>query len=52
LIDVPYHFLRQCVARLQLRLLYTPTDLNPADMFTKPLAEVKFVKFRAMLGMR
>jgi len=51
-IDVVYHFLRQCVARYQLRLLHVPTDDNPADMFTKPLADIKFCKFRAMLGLR
>ncbi len=50
-IEVPYHFLRQVVARGAIRLVHVSTDENPADMFTKPLADVKFRKFRSMIGM-
>jgi len=50
-IDVHYHFVRSCVLRGYLRLVYTRTDSNPADMFTKPLGEAKLVKFRKSIGL-
>ena len=51
-IEVAHHYLRATVARRVLRLLYTPTDENVADLFTKPLAGAKFGKFVSMAGMR
>jgi hypothetical protein len=50
-IDVPFHFLRQVVAKGAIRMMHVSTDENPADMFTKPLGDVKFKKFRSMIGM-
>ncbi len=50
-IDVPYHFLRQVVARGATRMMHVATEENAADMFTKPMADVKFKKFRSMIGM-
>jgi len=50
-IDVHYHFLRQVVARNQVKVSYVRTDANPADMFTKPLATVKFEAFRTQAGL-
>jgi hypothetical protein len=41
-IDLRYHYLRQSVERGAIRLRYIPTDKNAADIFTKPLAEIKF----------
>jgi len=38
------------VARQAIRMFYTHTDENAADMFTKPLAEAKFLKFNKMIG--
>jgi hypothetical protein len=50
-IEVPYHFLRQVVARGVIRMMHVSTEDNAADMFTKPLGDVKFKKFRSLIGM-
>ena len=50
-IDVAYHFLRQVVTRGYVTMAYTNTDDNPADIYTKALGDIKFKKFRAMIGM-
>ncbi len=44
-IDVPFHYLRQVVVRGAMRMVHVATDDNAADMFTKPLADVKFKEF-------
>ena len=49
-IDVAYHFLRQCVLRLAIRMVFCPTANNAADMFTKPLGFAKFQLFTKMIG--
>ena len=33
-----------------IELVYTSTDYNLSDIFTKALPEVKFTKFREMMG--
>ena len=50
-IDVRYHYIRECVEEGKVELFWVPTDENPADMFTKNLGHVKFLKFRSMLGL-
>ena len=50
-IDVAYHFLRQSVLRHLIRMVFCPSDKNPADMFTKPLASAKFGIFTRFVGM-
>jgi len=50
-IDIPYHFLRESVARGVVKPTFVPTGDNVADMFTKPLDRVKFAKFTQGLGM-
>jgi hypothetical protein len=49
-IDVQYHFSHDCVERGELMFTYVHTSENVADIFTKPLPEPLFKKFRAMLG--
>jgi hypothetical protein len=49
-IDVHFHFIRQTVAHGHINIIYCPTDDMIADTFTKPLARVKFEKFRRLLG--
>ena len=49
-IDVVHHFLRDCVSRRLIRMVYIPTDDNPADMFTKALSAPKFSKFSGLIG--
>ena len=41
-IDVRYHFICEAVEDGKLSVVYIPTDDNPADIFTKPLAKAKF----------
>ena len=51
-IDVRYHFIREAVEDGKLSVIYIPTDDNPADIFTKPLAKAKLRQFVEMLGLR
>ena len=44
-IDIRYHFIRQCVEEKKISLYYVKGAENPADMFTKNLGKVKFLKF-------
>lgn len=50
-IDIAHHFLRNAVARRVIKLEYTSTEDNAADMFTKPMSEAKLKKFKSMVGM-
>ena len=50
-IGVKYHASRQMVANQQIAPVYVQTDENIADVFTKPLANIKFSKFVNGLGM-
>jgi hypothetical protein len=50
-IDVQYHFIREKVENGDVRLVYQPTDLMAADMFTKSLGREKIERFRGMLGL-
>ena len=36
----------------KVSVVYVPTDENPADIFTKPLAKAKFQRFVELLGLR
>ena len=36
----------------KVEVFYISTDKNPADLFTKNLGRIKFLKFRGMLGLR
>jgi hypothetical protein len=50
-IDVRYHYVCDCLEDKKVDLMWVPTDENPADMLTKNLGHVKFLKFRSMLGL-
>ena len=50
-IDVRYHYVRELVEDKKVEVFYISTDENPADLFTKNLGRVKFLKFREMLGL-
>ena len=43
-IDIKYHFIRDEVTIGTLQLIYVPTHLNIADMFTKPVSRMKLDK--------
>lgn len=41
-INIRHHFVHEAIEDGKLSVMYIPTDDNPADIFTKPLAKVKF----------
>lgn len=45
-VDLKYHFVRDKVEQGIVNLKYIPTDNQLADICTKPLARIKFEKFR------
>jgi len=47
-----YHWIRDHVSRGLITVSHVPGDLNLADIFTKPLGRLKFMRFRDMLGLR
>lgn len=49
-INMRYHHLCQCVAEGAIKIERVISAKNPADIFTKPLDKVKFVKFRGIVG--
>ena len=51
-IDIRYHYVRELVEDKKVEVFYVSTDDNPADLFTKNLGRIKFLKFREMLGLR
>jgi hypothetical protein len=50
-IDLRYHFVRDTIKFKQVELFFVEGASNPADMFTKNLGRVKFLKFREQLGL-
>ncbi|GJU90100.1 retrovirus-related pol polyprotein from transposon TNT 1-94 [Tanacetum coccineum] len=50
-IDIRYHFIRDHILKGDIELYFVPTDLQLADIFTKPLAEPNFTRLVAELGM-
>ena len=50
-IEIRHHFIRDHVNCGDVILEYVSTDVNWADIFTKPLAEDRFCKIRIELGM-
>ena len=44
-----HFYVRDMVEKFELDVSLVNTDDNPADMFTKPIAAVKFFKFRDMI---
>lgn len=50
-IDLCYHFIREVLQNKQVELFFIEGASNPADMFTKNLGHVKFLKFRGQLSL-
>jgi hypothetical protein len=50
-IDIRYHYIRELVGAKKVETMFVPGEMNPADMFTKNLQKVKFLKFRNQLGL-
>ncbi|PWA98023.1 hypothetical protein CTI12_AA024020 [Artemisia annua] len=49
-INTRYHFIRECIARKDVRVIHTRSEDQVADIFTKPLNEKDFSRQRMMLG--
>ena len=49
-IDIKYHYIRDMVQRGDVKLQYVVMDEQVDDIFTNPLARVKFDYFRENLG--
>jgi len=47
-----YHWIREQVEQRQIAVSHVPGTKNPADIFTKPLGRLKFMKFCSMLGLQ
>ena len=50
-IDICYHYIREVHEKGIVDLFYIEGDDNLADIFTKNLGAMKFVKFRSQLGL-
>ena len=49
-IDIQYHHLRDCVARMIMLLQYISTEEQDADILTKALSKCKFEFHRDRIG--
>ena len=50
-IDIRYHYICKCIEDNKVSVVFVPGNNNPADIFTKNLDCLKFVKFREQLGL-
>ena len=50
-IDIRYHYIREVHDKGIVDVFYIDGNNNPADIFTKNLGAVKFLKFRSQLGL-
>lgn len=48
-IDIRYHYLHEKTVAKEITLKYCPTNDQLADIFTKPLGKILFIKFRDQL---
>jgi hypothetical protein len=51
-IHCAYHWIHEQAEQRQIAVTHVPGTENPADIFTKPLSRLKFMKFHAMLGLQ
>ena len=49
--DIRYHYIHEVVIAKKVELMFMPGEMNPADMFTKNLGKIKFIKFQNHLGL-
>lgn len=49
-IDIRYHYIRECYMNKCFSPEYVETNLQKADIFTKPLSADKFEKMKEMIG--
>jgi hypothetical protein len=51
-IEIYHHYVREKTQKGNIMLKYCRTEDQVADIFTKALSTVKFVKFRSMIGLK
>lgn len=51
-IDTRYHFIRECIAKKEMELIYVKTQDQVADIFTKSLKFEDFRRLRGRLGVQ
>ncbi len=50
-IDLCHHYIREVICNKKIELFFIEGAENPADLFTKNLGRIKFLKFREQLGL-
>lgn len=50
-ISIRYHFIREHVMKGRVEMHFVPTDLQLADIFTKPHCGVTFTRLIVLFGM-
>ena len=51
-IDIRYHFIREAVEDDRIVLAHCPTEVMPADLFTKALSRTKLENLSKLFGLR
>jgi len=51
-IEAKFHFSREQVNKGALQIVHFSTELQLADIFTKPLKVDRFIKLRSLIGMK
>jgi len=49
-IDTRYRYIRECIADGRVDVSHVGTDVQLADILTKPLGRIRFVEMRHRLG--
>ena len=50
-IDLHHHYIHEVICNKKVELLFIEGAENPADLFTKNLGCIKFLKFKEQLGL-
>ena len=51
-IEIRQHFIKELVEHGEIKMEFCKTEEQLADIFTKPIATEKFIKFRDVLGVQ
>ena len=51
-VDIKFHFVRDLVSKGRIILKYCPTETMIADILTKGVTKERFIKLRAMAGLK